>query len=174
MQEGMFYFITGLHGSGKTTIGKALKKCISQDKKTIVLLDGDELRIAFGGKYGYDKQTREDLAMNYVRIARILCKQGIDVILCTISLFHNVRKWNRDNFQRYYEVYLEASHEILLERDKLKLYEKAEQGKEKYVYSVDLDYEKPQNPDMVIFNNGKESAEELARKIYHMACLEER
>lgn len=174
MQEGMFYFITGLHGSGKTTIGKALKECISQDKKTIVLLDGDELREALGGKYGYDKQTREDLAMKYVRIAKILCKQGIDVILCTISLFQNIRKWNRENFEQYYEVYLEASYEVLLERDKLKLYERAEKGKERYVYSVDMDYEKPQNPDMVIFNNGQTSAKELAQKIYHMACLEER
>lgn len=171
MKEGMFYFITGLHGSGKTTIGKALQQRIRQDNEKIVLLDGDELREAFGGKYGYDKQSREDVAMNYIRIARILCKQGIDVILCTISMFHSIRKWNREHFQQYYEIYLESSMEALLERDEQKLYQKATQGLEKYVYGVDIDYEKPQNPDIIIVNNGEECSVDIAEKIYYKARL---
>lgn len=104
---GKVYWITGLSGAGKTTIGSKLYKILQKDKNNLVILDGDELRRVFKNS-DYSIAGREKLAFQYSRLCRMLSEQGIDVICCTIAMFDSCRKWNRENINNYYEVYLKV------------------------------------------------------------------
>lgn len=117
---GRVIWITGLSGSGKTTLAKALIPHLSAPA---VLLDGDELRSALGmAEAGYDRPSRQRLALSYARLARLLAEQGLTVVVATISLFHAVHDWNRANQPGYLEVWLDVPEKECRRRDPKGLY----------------------------------------------------
>ena len=115
-KEGKLIWITGLSGSGKTTIAKNLYRILKKNNKNHVHLDGDKLRYVLAQYSSYDKKSREQLAETYARLCKTLTHQGINVIISTISMFHGVHAYNRDNNNNYYEIFLDVDKEILLER----------------------------------------------------------
>ena len=120
--KGTLYWVTGLSGSGKTTISKIFYKEIKKSNKNIIFLDGDIIREIMNLKNkNYDRKSRLNLAMLYAKFAKILTDQGVDVVFATISMFHSVREWNRVNVQRYIEIYLKVPFNIIAERNKNKL-----------------------------------------------------
>ena len=155
------YWITGLSGAGKTTIGKKLYEIIKKNNNATVLLDGDELRSVFGSDLGYSKTDRLVSATRNSRLCHMLSKQNITVICCTISMFDEVRKWNRENIDNYYEIFLDVSMDILRNRNQKKLYSKNQNN----VAGVDVDVEFPENPDMTIKNDGQKTPDEIVEAI---------
>ena len=154
--NGKTYWLTGLSGAGKTTIGRLWYKKLRQSGVTAVFLAGDELRQVFGGSLGYSLEDRQKMAMNYARLCALLSKQGLTVVCCTISMFDSVRAWNRENIPGYVEVYIEASMETLRRRDQKGLYSTGKQN----VAGVDFQVELPKAPDLILDNNGEKSPEE--------------
>lgn len=117
MAKSGLIFITGLSGSGKSTLAKALIQKIDEAYNTkAIFLDGDVLRECVGNT-DYSKDGREKMSMYYVRTAKMLVEQGFIVVLATISMFESIRKFNRENFTNYLEVYLNVNVDILRLRD---------------------------------------------------------
>ncbi|EMZ39443.1 adenylyl-sulfate kinase [Helicobacter bilis] len=117
MTKSGLIFITGLSGSGKSTLAKALIQKINEVYNTkAIFLDGDSLRECVGNT-DYSKDGREKMSMYYVRTAKMLVEQGFIVVLATISMFESIRKFNRENFTNYLEVYLNVNVDILRLRD---------------------------------------------------------
>ena len=81
-------WITGLPGSGKTTLAKLLQNELKARGEFSVLIDGDDIRALLGNKYGYDRNSRESLARIYQDITAFLIRQDVSVIVSTVSLFH--------------------------------------------------------------------------------------
>lgn len=150
MKQGVVYWITGLSGAGKTTVGKLLTNKLKTKKSNVVFLDGDILRSVFGTQTGYTPKERLDLAMRYSRLCQMLAMQEIDVVCATISMFHEVRNWNRESIPNYKEVYLKAPIKLLIERDQKQLYSRALNGEINNVMGVDVPIEEPTNPDLII------------------------
>lgn len=71
-----------------------------------------------------------------------------------MSLFSEIQNWNRDNFPSYFEVFVDVPMKVLKKRDKKELYSGAEQGLVDNVVGVHLDYDIPENPDLVVDNSG--------------------
>lgn len=155
MEKGTVFWITGLSGAGKTTIGKQLLTEMRKNKKNVVLLDGDELRKTIAEDAGYEREDRIKAGYRYCKIANLLANQGIDVIVATVAMFHCLREWNRDNIDNYREVYLRVSNEVLMKRNQKKLYSGVKEGKVKNVMGVDMKIEEPKKPDLVIQNDGR-------------------
>ena len=151
------YWITGLSGAGKTTIGLELYKSLKSSLSNIVFLDGDELRQIMGGNFGYELSERKKLAFSYAKLSKMLSEQGIDVIIATISMFNDVREWNRANVNNYFEIYIKVPLEILLERDQKNIYSQ----NEKNVVGFNVLMEEPLNPDIVVMNEGVKSPKEI-------------
>lgn len=166
MEKGRVYFITGLSGAGKSTVARELFKIIRSGKSNVILLDGDELREIFLNDLGYSMEDRKKMAMRYVRLVKMLSDQNIDVILATISMFSEVRQWNRKHIENYVEIYIKASLDTLVKRDPKGIYKNALNGSVKNVLGIDLEFEEPDNPDMVLENDSGKSCESLARKIF--------
>lgn len=165
MIQGTVFWVTGLSGAGKTTIGNILYKKVKEKKNNVVILDGDALRKVFGNDLGYTRAERHTGAYRNARISAMLAEQGINVICCTISMFDDVRAWNRENIKNYVEIYLNVSLEVLKKRDQKGLYSGIVLGKTGNVAGVDLQVDLPKRPDIVIQNDGEQSPERIAEFI---------
>lgn len=157
---GAVYWITGLSGAGKTTIGKLLYENIKEQYANTVFLDGDILRKVFGADLGYTKEDRRKCAMRYSRLCAMLQEQGMNVICCTVSMFDSVRDWNREHIQNYREIYLKVSMDTLRARDQKGLYSKSEKEGSTDVVGVHMDLEEPKIPDLILQNDGDKTPEE--------------
>lgn len=161
MDSGHVYWVTGLAGAGKSTIARALYQRILAKGRPVVLLDGDGLREVFGGVFGHAPEERLELARRYGRLCALLAGQGLDVVIGTISMFHEVRRDNRSRLTNYSEIFLDVPMEVLEARDQKGLYSRARQGLETNVVGVDLEPELPETPDVVLDNDGRRPAAEL-------------
>ncbi|TDJ81183.1 adenylyl-sulfate kinase [Campylobacter volucris] len=157
-------WLTGLAGSGKSTIGKALYEKIKEKNKNIIYLDGDELRDLLG-HYGYDKKGRIDIALKRAKFAKFLNEQGMIVVVTTISMFNEIYKYNRENFKNYIEIYVKCEMQELIKRDQKGLYTQALEGKIKEVVGVDINFDEP-NPSLIIENSKQENLKQKVDKIY--------
>lgn len=159
------YWITGLSGAGKTTIGKLLYSKLKLKNSSTVFLDGDNLREVFGNDLGYSLEDRKKSAMRNARLCKMLSEQNITVVCCTISMFDDIREWNRKNISNYNEIYIKVPIEILKIRDQKGLYSGLENGTSYDIIGMDLNMQEPKHPDLVIVNDGLTSIDELSKHI---------
>lgn len=174
--SGTVYWLTGLSGSGKTTIGKLFYKRLRDKKPNVVFLDGDSLRETIADDLGHSLEERKKSAMRNSRLCRLLAGQGIDVICATISMFHDCHRWNRRNISRYREIYIRVPIEVLIKRDQKQLYSRALKGEIKHVWGVDLKVEEPEDPDLILDNDGSQAPDELVNDLFNrfINCLEDK
>jgi adenylylsulfate kinase-like enzyme len=151
----MVIWIIGMPGAGKTAVGALLYKQISSDYKNTVFIDGDDIRNIMLNDLGH---TIEDRKINATRIRNFckhLDKQNINIVCSIMSIFQEDRDWNRENYESYYEVFLNTPLEILITRDQKGLYSKAYDNQIKDVVGVDIPFNSPINPDLIINNDPK-------------------
>ena len=158
--KGTVYFFTGLSGAGKTTIGGLFHQRLKAAKPNVVVLDGDEIRLAFGEDVGYTHSERLRWAGRIFRVARLLAGQGIDVVVCSIAMYESVRQWNRENIPNYKEIYIKASKDTLTRRNQKGLYSEG-----KNVVGIDLPFDEPRSPDIVLPNDGERTPLELVERL---------
>ncbi len=156
---GRVYWITGLKGSGKTTVGMALYYKLLQDYDNVLILDGDILKQFVGDSVGYNSNERLARGQRYSQLCKLLVEQGMIVVICTIAMFHEVRKWNRNNIKGYVEVFLNTPPEIIWERDKSKLYS-FEEIREQYAT-----LQMPRCADVIFRNDGTQSLADMVQGI---------
>jgi adenylylsulfate kinase len=165
VNAGKVCWITGLAGAGKTTIGKALYKKLKEKTETVVLLDGDELRMVFGKSIGYSYNDRKGMGEKYGRLCKILSMQGISIICCTIGMIEPIRRWNYENIDKYMEVYINTPMFVLEQRDQKGLYSEAKKGLIKDIIGIDIAAETPKMPEIEILNDGRDKIDDIVLKI---------
>lgn len=177
-KKGTVYFFTGLAGAGKTTIGSLFYERLRERSPEAVLLDGDQLRGAAGDSClttgvvlkedRYTTEARRNGAYGLFKQCKNLADEGKDVVVCSISMYTEIRTWNRKNIENYREIYLKVTQETLYKRDQKKLYS----SKTKNVVGVDLPWDEPGHSSIVIQNDGQESPEEIVERLFKFFELE--
>ena len=116
--KGILFWITGLSGSGKTTIAEKIKNDISNKYGPTVIMSGDDLRKMFDLKK-FSRQDRLTYALSYSKFCKCITDNKINIILSTVSMFHKVRKWNRMNISNYVEIYIHSDiNKIIKQKNK--------------------------------------------------------
>ncbi len=152
---GRVFWITGLSGSGKTTVGRELSRRLRTSGCPAIFLDGDELRAAIAEDLGHSAGNRRQSAMRNARLCQLLAAQGADVVCATISLFHEVQRWNRENIPGYREIYLRVPLDELRRRDSKGIYAAGQRGDAQDIVGLDVPAEFPEAPDLVLDNHGE-------------------
>ncbi len=112
------------------------------------------MRAAIAEDLEHGIADRRRSAMRNARLCRLLAEQGTDVVCATISLFHEVQRWNRENIPGYREIYLRVPMEELQRRDTKGIYARAGNGDARDVVGLDLPAETPEAPDLILDNYG--------------------
>jgi glutamine kinase len=170
LPAGRVFWITGLSGAGKTTLGMELWRRLRDAGRPAILLDGDALREVIAEDLGHSTGNRRKSALRNARLCRMLANQGQDVICPTISMFHEVQRWNRSNIPGYCEIYLRVPMEELQRRDAKGIYAAAQRGDLRDVVGLDVPAELPESPDLVLDNFGALDCAAAVDRIWH-ACV---
>lgn len=152
----MIIWLTGLSGSGKTTIGRQVLRQWKDKNTNVVFVDGDEVRALLDLHQGDDRYTlagRRVVADKIHNLCAWLDQQDVNVVCCTISLFEDLHLKNRQIFSDYFEVFLSVPMDELYRRDNKNLYAPALRGELKNVIGVDIPYNPPTDPHMTIDNS---------------------
>src|SRR6056297_710890 len=148
-------WLTGLSGSGKSTIGKKLEERLFERDCQTMLLDGDNVRHGLSGDLGFSPNDRKENIRRVGEVARLFFEQG-NVTLCTfISPYQEDRDRARElvDEDRFFEVHVDCPLEVCKERDTKGLYEKAEKGEIANFTGVSAPYEAPDNPEVVVHSD---------------------
>ena len=154
---GILFWITGLPGSGKTTIGNILLKNISKKYGPTIVLSGDDLRKDFS-LVGYKKKERQKIGLMYSNFFLRLIKQNINIIFSGVVLSHKIQKYNRKKINNYLEIFIDSD---ILKNKKINNISRFN----KNVVGIDIKPEYPMKPDIKIFNNFKTPLKSLANEI---------
>lgn len=165
MHKGCVIWLTGLPGSGKSTLGKKIYEYLSaHSEKPAEFIDGDITRKFFDDNLGYSRQDRIFNIKRIVFAGMLLSRHGVITIVSNIAPYYEVRDFIRKHIKNYYQIYVKASlTRCSLRRD---IYKKAEEKEIKHVIGVDDAYQEPRNPDFIV-DTDKETAEESFQKILH-------
>ena len=121
----MILWITGISGSGKTTIGKSFFKNFKKNYKNTVFLDGDEFRSLFGNDLKYTLKDRDKNAQRMTSFVKYLSNQKINLIISANLTSQRYRNWCKKNLNNFVQIYIRANLKSLIKRDYKKLYKKA-------------------------------------------------
>jgi adenylyl-sulfate kinase len=158
-------WVTGLSGSGKSTIVDQFIKILTRNKIPYVLLDGDQIRKVIN-ETGFDFLSRRKHNLNVAYIASLLESQGNVVIVSLISPYKEVRKECRNLCRNFVEVFINTPVEVCEERDTKGLYKKARQGEIENFTGISFPYEESEIREITIDTNS-ESPENSAKIIYN-------
>ena len=145
-------WFTGLPGSGKSTIARAVERALFERGVRTMLLDGDQLRHGLNGDLGFGEADRRENIRRVGEVARLFFEQGA-VVLCTfVSPFRRDRRRARSLIAEggFYEVFVQCDLEECMRRDPKGLYARAAKGEVKGMTGVSSPYEEPERAEVVL------------------------
>ena len=142
--------MTGLPGSGKTTIALEVEKRLRAMGRNVEILDGDEVRKGLSSDLGFSKEDRQRHAKRVTYVAKVLTRNGVIVLVGLISPFRAFREYARDEIGEFIEVFVDTSLEECIERDPKGLYKLAMDGKINDLTGLQDPYEPPEDAELVI------------------------
>lgn len=151
-QKGVTLWMTGLSGSGKSTIACLLEQKLIALGKLAYRLDGDNMRHGLSGNLGFSPADRTENIRRVGEVAKLFTDAGVIVIASFISPYLADRQSVRANLRPgdFVEVYIKASLAAAESRDPKGLYKKARAGEIKGFTGIDDPYEHPLNPEVTI------------------------
>jgi len=165
-QKGTTIWLTGLSGSGKSTIAVELEHALIENKHQAYILDGDNIRHGLNKNLGFSPEDRTENIRRIGEVAKLFTEANI----ITIAAFVSPYREDRDNVRKllgrgeFVEIYVKCSLEVCETRDTKGLYKKARAGEVKDFTGISAPYEEPLNPELTI-DSSTLSVEESAREI---------
>ncbi len=165
-QKGATIWLTGLSGSGKSTIAVELEHALIENKHQAYILDGDNIRHGLNKNLGFSPEDRTENIRRIGEVAKLFTEANI----ITIAAFVSPYREDRDNVRKllghgeFVEIYVKCSLEVCETRDTKGLYKKARAGEVKDFTGISAPYEEPLNPELTI-DSSKLSVEESTREI---------
>lgn len=151
-QRSKVLWLTGLSGSGKSTIAEALEKKLFEAGYFPQVLDGDNIRSGINSNLGFSVEDRQENIRRIAEIAKLYLHSGVVTINSFISPTRAIRQLAKDTIGAadFVEIYINTPLEICESRDVKGLYKKARKGEIKGFTGIDSPYEAPLQPALEI------------------------
>jgi adenylylsulfate kinase-like enzyme len=160
-KKGILFRVTGLSGSGKTTISQKIKNRLTYIYGPTLLVSGDNLRRIFGFK-NYSYKERLKLSKKFCKFAKFITDQKINLIFAVVGMMHAPRNWCKKNVDNYVEIYIKPDIKKIINLKKKKIYHNKNSGD---LVGVSIKPELPRNPNIVLKNDFKKTSKELANNL---------
>jgi adenylylsulfate kinase len=165
-QKAKVFWLTGLSGSGKSTIAKVVEKVLHEKGFITQLLDGDNIRAGINNNLGFSDADRKENIRRIAEVSKLFLNCGVITINCFVSPTKEIREQARkiigeDNFV---EVFVDTPLSICESRDTKGLYAKARKGEIKDFTGISAPFEVPVSAAIILKTENKtieESASEL-------------
>jgi len=166
-QHGVVIWMTGLSGSGKSTIGKELEKKLFSEGVLTTLLDGDNVRTGINNNLGFSLEDREENIRRIAETAKLFIESGIVTICCFVSPLKSIRAQARQIIGEndFFEVFINTPLEVCEQRDVKGLYQKARSGEISDFTGVDSPFEAPDSDHIEILTKNR-TVEESVTELY--------
>ena len=151
-QKGKVVWLTGLSGSGKTTIALQLEKELYKLGFLVQILDGDNIRVGINNNLSFSESDRTENIRRIAEVSKLFLNCGIITINCFVSPTIKMRQIAEKIIgkENYYEIFINADLETCEKRDVKGLYKKARNGEIRNFTGIDSEYEKPNNPSLEV------------------------
>jgi adenylyl-sulfate kinase len=170
--DGICIWLTGLSGSGKSSVGRLAAGQLRDLGHRVEVLDGDDVRQNLCSDLGFSREDRDENVNRLAWVADLLTRNGVVTFVAAVSPFRAPRDVARARMgKRFVEVYVRASVEECERRDVKGLYERARSGQIQGFTGVSDPYEEPLSPELVL-DTEQETVEDSAAKL--VALVEER
>lgn len=165
-QKGKVIWMTGLSGSGKSTIANGVEQALHAQGKHTFILDGDNVRHGLNQDLGFTDADRVENIRRTAEVAKLMVEAGLIVITAFISPFRSERDMARALFEEdeFVEVFLDVPLEVAEQRDPKGLYRKARRGELPHFTGIDSPYETPETAELRI-PTGEMSLEESVEQV---------
>lgn len=165
-QHGTMIWLTGLSGSGKSTIAIALERQLQERGLLCRILDGDNIRTGINSNLGFSASDRQENIRRIAEVAKLFVDTGIITIAAFISPTRAMRQLARDiiGADDFREIYVSTPLEVCEQRDVKGLYAKARRGEIKNFTGIDAPFEPPVSPALCLDTSRmslKESVEQI-------------
>lgn len=159
-------WLTGLSGSGKSTIANAVARELFEQGYQVTVLDGDNVRHGLNKDLGFSDDDRKENIRRIGEVAKLFVEQGTIVITAFISPFQEDRQIVRQLVEdgEFHEVFVKCDLNVCEERDPKGLYKKARNGEIPFFTGIDSPYEEPAAPELVL-DTGELSREESKQRL---------
>ena len=165
-QKSKVIWMTGLSGSGKTTVAKGVERYLHSQGVLNQLLDGDNIRIGISNNLTFSSKDRSENIRRISEVSKLFMNCGVVTLNCFVSPTIEIRNIAKEiiGAENFIEVYINASVETCEDRDVKGLYQKARKGEIKYFTGISAPFEAPENPEIEI-NTAKLSIDESVQKV---------
>lgn len=165
-QHSIVIWITGLSGSGKTTIAKGLELELHKRGYLTKLLDGDNVRTGINNNLNFSEEDRKENIRRIAEVSKLFMIGGVILINCFISPTEEIRNKAKDIIgeKDFFEIYVNTPLEVCEQRDIKGLYAKARAGIIKNFTGIDSPYEEPKNPAVEV-KTVEETVEDSVQQI---------
>lgn len=151
-QKSLTIWMTGLSGSGKSTIARVLEQKLTKNKYFTKVLDGDNIRTGICNNLSFSKQDRIENIRRIAEVSKLFIDNGIITINSFISPTEEIRVLAKSIIgeQNFFEIFVDASLKVCENRDVKGLYAKARKGEIKNFTGISSPYEIPKNPNLIV------------------------
>ena len=172
-QRGCTLWLTGLSGSGKSTVAVAAEKALHDKGRLTYILDGDNIRQGLNSNVGFSPEDRTENIRRIGEVSKLFTDAGVIVFTSFISPYRGDRDAVRDIMGEndFIEIYISADLETCEGRDVKGLYAKARKGEIPEFTGISAPYEAPEKAELVLDTNSQ-TVEESTRQL--LAYLDER
>ncbi len=169
-QRGVTVWLTGLSGSGKSTIAVAAERKLADEGRLTYILDGDNIRQGLNSNVGFSPEDRTENIRRIGEVAKLFTDTGVIVFASFVSPYRADRDGVRQIMSEgdFVEAYVMASLETCESRDVKGLYKKARAGEIPEFTGISAPYEEPKKPELVIDTNGQTVDESVQVLIDHL------
>jgi bifunctional enzyme CysN/CysC len=166
-------WLTGLSGSGKSTVANIVERKLHQLGRHTYLLDGDNVRRGLNVDLGFTDADRVENIRRVAEVAGLMVDAGLIVLVSFISPFHAERQMARERVEagEFVEVHIDTPLEVAEQRDPKGLYRKARRGELANFTGIDSPYEPPESPEIHIDTTAVSAEDAADRIVEHLRTL---